>query len=242
MRPRNPIGSACLIALSLAVARGQGATAGAPAGEPYNPSIDPARFVAVINNPYMPLIPGTTYIYRSDSAAEPESIVVTVTDRTRTILGVKCVVVDDRAWVNGELDEATFDWYAQDDSMNVWYFGEDSKSYADDEAESTEGSWEAGVGSAKPGIVMRGHPKAGDIYRQEYQRGGAEDMAAVLDLVGSAVVPCGFYVNCLRTREWTPLEPGLEEHKYYAPGIGLVLTASGRGDQAREELVRIIRR
>jgi hypothetical protein len=26
----------------------------------------------------------------------------------------------------------------------------------------------------------------------------------------------------LKIKQWTPLEPGYVEHKYYAPGVGLV--------------------
>jgi hypothetical protein len=235
-------GCVFLIVLSLGAVACNGSKTDKPEGNDYNPSIDPAHFVAAIDNPYMPLVPGTTFTYRSNSIAEPESIVVTVTDGRRTVLGVSCVVVDDRVWVNSELVEATFDWYAQDDSPNVWYFGEDSRSYEGGVVVSTEGSWEADVDDAKPGIVMRGSPGVGDAYRQEYLQGEAEDMAEVLGLTESVAVPYGSYVNCLKTREWTPLEPGFEEHKYYAPGVGLVLTASGQGDQAREELVSVTHR
>lgn len=67
-----------------------------------------------------------------------------VTSDTRNIMGVDCVVVDDRVTEGGELTEQTYDWYAQDEKGNVWYFGEYSKEYENGKVKSTEGSWEAG--------------------------------------------------------------------------------------------------
>ena len=40
-------------------------------------------------------------------------------------MGVTSVVVRVTEWINGELVEDTFDWYAQDNDGNVWYFGEE---------------------------------------------------------------------------------------------------------------------
>ncbi len=116
--------------------------------------------MAVINNAYFPLMPGTTYLYHLSSADSPsQDITVTVTHDTKTILGVTCIVVHDTATSNGQLVEDTFDWYAQDKDGNVWYFGEDTKQYENGQVVSTEGSWEAGVNNAKPGIVMEGQPR-----------------------------------------------------------------------------------
>ena len=81
-----------------------------------------------------------------------------MTNQTKVILGVTCTVVDDKVWLDGELIEATLDWYTQDIDGNVWYMGEDSKEYEDGKVESTEGSWEAGVDGAKPGIIMMSNP------------------------------------------------------------------------------------
>ena len=78
------------------------------------------------------------------------------------VLGVTTIVVRDRAWEDGESIEDTFDWYAQDNDGKVWYSGEDSKEIEDGKIVSTEGSWEAGVDGAKPGIVMKSNPQVGD--------------------------------------------------------------------------------
>ena len=101
---------------------------GTPASGAYNPVIDPTNFVAKIDNPYLPFIPGTTFVYRGASDGEAEVNTVKVTALTKTILGVTCVVVEDIVEVNGELHEKTLDWYAQDRDGNVWYFGEDRSS------------------------------------------------------------------------------------------------------------------
>ena len=58
----------------------------------------------------------------------------------------------------------------QDDAGNVWYFGEDSKEFQDGSV-STEGSWQAGVNGAEPGILMEAHPQRGDKYYQEFSAG-----------------------------------------------------------------------
>ena len=190
--------------------------------EPYNPVIDPGEFTTIINNTYLPLIPGTIFTYEGVSDEGLERNIVVVTSQTRIVIGVTCTQVWDRVWLNGSLVEETLDWYAQDSEGNVWYFGEDSKELENGIVVSTEGSWEAGVDGAKPGIVMEAHPVVGDKYRQEYYKGEAEDMAKILALNASVTVPFGSYTGCLQTNEWTPLERGYSEDKYFAPGIGMV--------------------
>lgn len=217
------------------------AAEGSPiAGTPYAPVITPADFVTRIDNRYWPLMPGTTFIYEGTSDGEKEHNEVAVTAETKTILGVECVAVRDTVTVDGELTEDTFDWYAQDKDGNVWYFGEDSKSYEDGKLASIEGSWEAGVDGAQPGIIMPAAPKVGDEYRQEYYAGEAEDMASVLEVgAGPVTVPYGTFDDLLVTKEWSPLEPDVVEQKTYAPGLGLILDESVQGEQERLELVDI---
>jgi hypothetical protein len=210
-----------------------------PAGALVQPVFDPARFVEVVDNPYFPLQLGTAFIYEGTSDGEAQRDEVTVTDQTKTILGVRCVVVRDTVTVEGEVVEDTLDWYAQDRDGNVWYLGEDSKSYENGEVVSTEGSWEAGVDGAQPGIIMPAEPRIGVEYRQEYYAGEAEDMASVLSIGDSVTVPYGTFDKVLVTKEWSPLEPEVVEHKSYAPGIGLILEESVSGEQERLELVEI---
>ncbi len=200
--------------------------------------IDPADFSTTIDNKYMPLKPGTTYIYESEDGATRVEVVVL--QETKTIQGVTCVVVGDTVSEDGAVVEDTLDWYAQDKDGNVWYFGEDSKEYENGVVVSTAGSWEAGVRGAVPGIIMKADPQVGDVYQQEYLKGEAEDMAEVLALDATVTVPYGSFTQVLRTKEWTPLEPGVEEEKFYAPGIGNVLTKAVKGGSDVEHLVEII--
>jgi hypothetical protein len=206
-------------------------------GKPYRPPIDPGDFVSVIDNPYLPLRPGTTLVYQGTSEGQREKIVVHVTDRTREIMGITATVVRDRAFVDGALVEDTFDWFAQDRAGNVWYLGEATKEYDGGKVVSTAGSWEAGVGGAQPGIVMLGAPRLGDRYRQEYYRGEAEDMAQVMQRDASVNGPEGSFDHVLVTEDWTPLEPKVRENKFYARGVGVVLERRTKGGS---EVLRLV--
>jgi hypothetical protein len=250
MRHKAVLGA--LVAVVLLLTAGLGGTAlrmttGSAAAETtqgttqqaYAPHINPPAFTTKIENKYFPLKPGTIFVYRGNSGGNPERDVMRVTHSTRKVMGVKCVVVDDRVWAHGKLTEKTFDWYAQDKKGNVWYFGENSKEYKNGKV-STGGSWEAGKHGAKPGIIMQAHPKVDQTYRQEYQKGVAEDMAKVLKLNGSAKVPFGsFDHHTLLTKEWSPLEPGVVEHKYYAAGVGDVKEVTVKGPSETLELVNV---
>jgi hypothetical protein len=205
----------------------------------YSPHIDPANFVAAIDNPLLPFTPGTVLRYEGTSGGEPQVNTVTVTHETRGIIGVTCVVVADSVFTGVQLVEATLDWYAQDRDGNVWYFGEDSKEYQNGVLVSTEGSWLAGVDGAKPGIVMEADPKVGDSYRQEYQKDVAEDQAQVLSLGEQVTVPFGSYAQCPETKEWTRLEPGVVEHKYYARSVGMLKSVMVAGGSDQSELVSV---
>ena len=194
---------------------------------PYDPQINPAAFVnpadigiTIAPNPYFPLIRGRTRIYKSAT----QTVTVTVTDATKVILGVTCAVIHDVVEDNGEVIEDTKDWYAQDISGNVWYFGEIVQDFEDGELVSIEGSFTAGVNGAKAGLIMKARLAVGDVYRQEFSLNNAEDVARVLSLTGSARVPAArCNRTCLVTRDFTPLEPGVFERKYYAPGVGSIL-------------------
>jgi hypothetical protein len=182
----------------------------------YTPHIDPAEFTTKIDNEYFPMKPGTTFIYEGKGERDE----MRVTNQTKKVMGVECVVVDDRAWEDGKLIERTYDWFAQDREGTVWYFGEDTKEYDNGKVVSTKGSWEAGVDGAKPGIIMQADPKVGQSYHQEYYPGEAMDMAKVLSLNTSVTVPYGSFDHALDTREWTPLQPVFFEKKYYVRGVG----------------------
>lgn len=207
--------------------------------ERYNPVIEPANFVSSIDNPFLPIVLGRTLIYEAETDEGLEVVTITVSDETREILGVECTIVHDVVELDGELVEDTQDWFAQDVDGNVWYFGELSLNYEDNELVDISGSWEAGVDGAQPGIVMQANPVPGMTYRLEFLVNEAEDAASVVELGSTVVNDLATYTDCLHTSDFTPLEPDALEDKFYAPGIGLVLETKPDSDE-RLELVAII--
>ncbi len=208
-------------------------------GGDYRVDVDPARFTSVVDNPFLPLVPGSRRDYRTESSnGEVEIIVVEVLDEHRTVMGVDTIVVRDTVTAeDGELIEDTFDWYAQDLDGNVWYFGESSTAY-DGATTSNAGSWEAGVGGALPGIVMPAEPAVSATgYRQEFLAGEAEDMGQVIAVDESIEAVGGPYTDTVRTRDWTPLEPDVVEEKVYAAGVGFVYETKHSGDGTTETVV-----
>ncbi len=204
----------------------------------YNPLVDPANFVAEITNRYLPLKPGSRWVYETDDGVE--HIEVEVLHETRTILGIQATVVQDNVYEDGSLIEATFDWFAQDKQGNVWYLGEDSAEVLNGEIINRHGSWEAGVDGAKPGITMWANPMPRMAYRQEFYEGEAEDLAKVLRRFVKKQVRGHAYHNLVVIQEWTPLGPIPIEDKYYAPGIGKVLELKVRGGPSRLELIEFV--
>jgi hypothetical protein len=206
----------------------------------YAPVIDPARFSATVDNPYYPLVPGTRFIYEGTTTDGRERNIVEVTYDTKVVMGVAARVVHDVVEVDGEAEEETFDWYAQDSDGNVWYFGEDTRALGGPTVD-TSGSFTAGVDGALPGIIMPSRPVVGDQYRQEYYKGTAEDTGKVLSLTGSESTRFGgARTDLLVTEDINPLEPGAPvENKYYAKGVGQVLTLHVTGPAERVELVAV---
>jgi hypothetical protein len=226
-----------LLSIAAGCASESDSTAGLPQGGE-SIELDPNGFVKTIDNPYWPMVPGSTWTYdETDVDGTAQRVEVTVTDDTKTILGIEATVVHDVVTKDGELVEDTYDWYAQDDSGNVWYLGEDTKEYENGEVVSTEGSWEAGVDGAQAGIIMPGDPTVGSSYRQEYLASEAEDAAKILSLDEKAEVPFGLFDPVLMTKEFTPLDPEILEYKFYARGVGPVLALTASGGSGREELV-----
>lgn len=213
------------------------------------PYFDPARFSTRIDNAWFPLRPGITYIYRGNSEGKRTRDVFTVTHKTKVIDGVTTRVINDRVYMGGRLEERTLDYYVQDDQGNVWYFGEDTAELdKHGNVVSTDGTWHAGKHGAEPGLFMEANPQPGNTFQQEYQRGVAEDHYTVLTLKASVKVPYGsFGGNKLRrrvlvTKEWTPLEPKIRDHKVYVRGIGEVKEVTVKGAKEVGRLVKIVHR
>ena len=199
-------------------------------------------------NPYFPLLQGNQWIYEStfidedDGEEITETITVTVTNKTKLIQGITCLVVNDTVEEDGDLIEDTDDWFAQDKDGNIWYCGEIAKNfelYEGDEPEipelvDIEGSWKAGREGAKAGMLLPFEPTEGQVIRTEVLFGDAEDVVEILSVTGTEAAEGGSCDgNCLVTLDYSPLEPGAAENKYYAPGLGLILEVDlESGDRA----------
>jgi hypothetical protein len=210
-----------LLSIATAVALPAASLAGGGAG----------GFSARVTNPWFPLRPGTTYTYFGVKDGKPSRDVIKVTRRTITIAGAPCVVVSDRLYLAGHLQERTLDYYSQSAKGDVWYFGEDTAELdARGNVTTTEGTWRAGVQGARPGIFMPAHPRVGQTGQPEFYKGHAQDHFRVVALLGP---------NAMRTEEWTPLEPGVLDHKLYVRGVGDVLERTVKGGDELNELVSV---
>jgi len=213
-----------------------------PGDTPYDLVIDPGDFrtTDITGNDFFPITVGKRYVYEGeDEDGNAVRVTEEYTSTTKVIMGVTCVVVHAREYVNDELIEDTEDWYAQDVKGNVWYFGEATQEIENGAVVSTGGSWESGVDGALPGIIMLNDPIVGMWYRQEFYEGEAEDVAQVLSLKETLSVSFGSYSNCLQVAEWNLLEPGVVEHKIYAKEVGLLKAIAVKGESGFEELVAI---
>jgi hypothetical protein len=229
----------------LIVAGAAGAATSPPPGQlapihgTYAPKIDPANFVASINNRYLPYKPGTKFHFEGVRGTTPQTDDEVVLHRTKRILGVSSTVVRDTVSEHGRAVERTDDWYAQDKQGNVWYMGEDAFDLKNGRFVKAGDSWKSGVNGAQPGIIMPAHPRPGDAYRQEYYPPGkALDQARVLRLTGTLTVPAGSFKHLLVTSERSPLEPQTEQ-KYYAPGLGEVAERVVKGHHEEFKLVSV---
>jgi hypothetical protein len=185
-------------------------------------------FVRTVDNPWFPLKPGSVWRYRGVKDGKPSRDIVRVTGRTKTILGVTTTAVSDRLYLSGRLEERTTDWYAQDSRGNVWYFGEDTAELdRHGRVKTREGSWQAGVNGARQGLFMPANPRVGQTGLQEFLKGHAEDHFKVLRRTRTTLL----------TKEWTPLEPGVIDHKFYRRGVGTVLEKTVKGGDERNTLV-----
>jgi hypothetical protein len=212
-----------LLLLLSALLAAAGVSAAAPA---VTKRFSPTSFR--VTNPWFPLKPGSTYVYRGVRDGKGARDVVTVTHGAATINDVRCAAVRDRLYLDGRLAERTTDWYAQDTAGNVWYFGERTAELgAAGKVTSTEGTWQSGHDGAQAGIFMPANPQVGQSFRQEYYKGHAEDHFRVI----------GRSKHLLLTKEWTPLEPGVIDHKLYRRGVGTVREQSVRGGSERLVLV-----
>jgi len=191
--------------------------------------VDPLQIsVTITPNPWFALVPGNLWVYEGDG----ETIEVEVTGDTKLIDGITCIVVIDTATEDGVVVEKTNDWYAQDVEGNVWYCGEISENFEEFDGDETsdpelvdiDGSWKAGRDGAEAGMLLPFDPQVGDVFRQEFAQTDAEDAVEILAIDATEAAPGGACAGiCLMTRDFTPLEPDVEENKFYLPGTGLIV-------------------
>ena len=205
-------------------------------GETYAPTVTAADLTGAVTNPLFPAPVGARWVYEAETEEGLERIEVSVEADPYEVWGVPATVVRDTVYLDGEMIEDTRDWYAQDDAGNVWYLGEDTHEYEAGVEVCACGAWSAGVDGALPGVVMLGAPAVGDVYRQEYYAGEAEDLAEVVEVGVDVTVPAGSYAGCIVTRDLSAIERHLEERKYYCPGVGNVLVEEG---DVRVELIEV---
>jgi hypothetical protein len=248
-KPLN-ITLAAIAAAALALGLGMAAKGGASSPSRGLPQGDdpvhlrPADFSANIDNPQWPMTVGSRWVYRvldySDGSVKRD--VIKVTKHTKMIAdGIEARVVSDIVREDGKPTEVTRDWYAQDKHGNVWYFGEHTVEYVNGHPRDN-GSWEAGVNGAMPGVALPAKPKVGLSYREEYSKGVAEDQSRVLALDAQAQVPAGHFKPALMTEDFSPIEPDVSEIKYYAKGSGqAVLAVDVSGGSDMEQLVKYTR-
>jgi hypothetical protein len=211
-----------------------------PTAQCTQPNVDDFTNPTKITNPHLPLRPGTTLVYTGSFSGEPSATIFRITHDTKNILGVTTVVIDDTVIVKGVIEEHTIDWFAQDKFGNVWYFGEFATEYQNGVPLSHDGSWEAGVNGALPGIVMEANPKVGDFYCQENAPGIAQDQAQVLSLHKSICTPAACPSdNVLQTKETSPLNTTVED-KFFASGVGQINAKDVKNGVHKSVLVAVL--
>ena len=227
-----------------------GVPSAAPAASPASSAaptataFDPSSFAGPVNNPWFPLIAGTTLVYQGTKEGQAAVDTVAVTSKTKLIAGVKAVAVHHDLALNGVVMRQTDDWFAQDRQGNVWQLGRttvESDPGEPDEVGNTGGSWEAGATGAQPGIVMPAKPQIGDSGVRAILPGKIEDHVVVLLTNGTAKVPAGTFSNVLQTEEWSPFAPETLTLKAYVQGTGLVREAEIAGGDDILELVKVTR-
>lgn len=198
-------------------------------------AVDPANFGSTINNPWLPLTPGTVLTYEGTKDGKPAKLVVTVSKKKKTVNGVDCVVAEELVSLAGTPADRTVAYYAQDRDGNVWYFGEDVQELnSKGKVVKTEG-WHAGIDGASPTMVMEAAPAVGHTLVNAY----TNDRSEVVSLAKPVKVPFGSYKDALLIKEWTPDEPDVLVNKYYVRDIGPVRDVAVKGDKEEFLLVDV---
>ena len=141
---------------------------------------------------------------------------------------VEALVMEDREFKNGELEEVTLDYFAQDDEGTVYYLGEDVDEYENGKVKGHSGAWLLGKDTKNPGVIIPAHPKVGDKFKSEDVNKEIHEDDEVVAVGETVSVPAGTYENCVKVKE--TLADGEIEFKFYAPGVGVVREVPAGGD------------
>ncbi len=211
-------------------------------------TLDKSKFSnsASVDNLYMPLKPGTQYIYDGFTGEEDEriqrTVIFTVTDLVKEIDGVQCVVVWDQDIEAGELIETVLAFFAQDNDGNVWNLGELVEIYEDGEFVGGQ-AWLIGhLDEVRAGIMMKAAPEVDGI---EYSQGFApapffwSDRAETVEMGVTIQVPYGTFENVLISAEYSEDEPEAKQLKYYAPNVG-VIRVGWTGEDSDMETLELV--
>ena len=203
----------------------------------YNPRIDSQDFSSKITNQYLNLPMGKKMTFEATTEkGVKEEVKIEVLQQTKTIGGVETIIYLDKVYNDGQLVEETRDYLAQHKNGDVWYFGEEVNNYENGTLKDHAGTFIHGKDGAKAGIWMKAEQKVGDSYRQEYYKGQAEDMRDTIATGLRITTKMGIYDNCVKTYDWTPLDPTSREYKYYCPTVGSLVLNENLETGKRSEL------
>lgn len=186
-------------------------------------AVEKGELASTGRNPYFSLEPGDQSTFEDDD----ERLVITVLNETKMVDGVETRVVEERETKGGKLVEVSRNFFAISKRTNsVFYFGEEVDIYKNGKIVNHEGAWLSGENGAKFGLMMPGQILLGGKFYQEIAPKVAMDRAEIVSQTETVKTPAGEFKNCLKIKETTPLEPGHDEFKRYAPGIGLIQDGS----------------
>ena len=191
-----------------------------PKGLDYDPQVNPDEFTTIITNRYFSLPVGKKMIFEANTTGGPERIEIEILGDTKVIEGVRTLVYLDTVYLSGQIQEITRDYLAQNKTTgDVWYFGEEVDNYENGKIRDHTGTFIHGKNGAKAGIWMKYEQKVGDSYKQEYYKGGAEDMRDTVATGLNITTNLGTYTDCVKVYDWTPLNIKSREYKTYCPQI-----------------------
>jgi hypothetical protein len=223
---------------------GQSTAASKPKPKPPGKNVSAAQFdpksfgaPATGANPWLPLKPGTQWTREGTvdvgTRKLTHRVISTVTDVSRPVDGVRTVIVLDQDINGGQIAEQSLDYEAEDNQGNVWYLGSYTEAYQGGQFVNASDAWLAGVKGSKPGILMPTNPSPGYSYSEDTVPGIEAPSAKVAKTGQSQCVPFRCFKNVLVVDEEG------SEYKYYAPGVGQILTEP-IGSGGKHEIEKLV--